>query len=75
MVRLLNETCRVDFTILNNNNQSALELAVIGSKERLNSGELFIYLIEKCGVKVDHRYEFIFENITDLMPLRLCRRN
>ena len=65
MVRLLHERCNVDFTILNHKNQSALELAVIGSKKKLNSGELFIYLIVKCGVRVDHRYEFILENITD----------
>ena len=65
MTRFLNETCKVDFSLINAENKSALQLAVLGSKEGLVNKELFLYLIDKCNVDVKHEYKDVLKHIDD----------
>ncbi|OMJ92702.1 hypothetical protein SteCoe_4443 [Stentor coeruleus] len=65
MVRYLNETCGVDFSIKNAKNQSALQLAVKSARKGLGASDFIMYLIEKCNVDITHEYEEIVEMIED----------
>lgn len=74
MVKLLNEVCKADFSVKNNNALSALQLAVIGSKRKLNCQEVLKYLIEKCQVCVDYEYEFVLENLSDAETIEILQK-
>ena len=63
MVRFLNETCKVDFSIFNVLGQNALILAVIGTKQKLNTGDLIVYLITECNVDIRYYHEYISDKL------------
>ena len=67
MIRFLHTNCGADFKVLNNKNESAIQILAFSSKQKYNP-ELYnslVYLVEKIGVDILHGYEetlLILEN-------------
>ena len=59
MIKVLYEECKADFHVLNRRRENAIQVAVTGSKRRLEVSFLgcLRYLIEKVGVDVTYEYE------------------
>lgn len=67
MIRFLHSVCKADFTIINNKNESSIQILASSAKNKYNPElfNTFVYIIEKIGVNITHGYEetlLILEN-------------
>ncbi|OMJ82161.1 hypothetical protein SteCoe_17239 [Stentor coeruleus] len=67
MIRFLHSVCNADFTVINNKNESAIQVLASSAKIKYNADlyNIFVYLVEKTGVNIVHGYEetlLILEN-------------
>ena len=65
IIKFLNETCRVDFGLINKEEKNALHIAV-SSKYAVQKFEVVVYLVEKCRVDITYRYKELLESTSNL---------